>query len=106
MGFQQDWHDLVADTDPTLGIGVAVGGPDREVWTSGREMLFPACSVSKHVAAFGTLRLVSDGTIDLDADVNAYLSSWQLPGTGTVTASAAGAHGRTDRELVPRVCRR
>ena len=92
MGFQQDWHDLVADTDPALDIGVAVGGPDGEVWTSGREMLFPACSVSKHVAAFGTLRLVADGTIDLDADVNAYLSSWQLPGTGTVTLRQLLAH--------------
>ena len=80
MGFEQDWHDLVADTDPTLGIGVAVGGLDGEVWTGGPDMLFPACSISKHVAAFGTLRLVADATIDLDADVNAYLSSWQCRG--------------------------
>jgi len=75
MGFEQDWRDLVADTDPTLGVGVAVGGLDGEVWTGGPDMLFPACSISKHVAAFGTLRLVADATIDLDADVNAYQRS-------------------------------
>ena len=85
MGFEQDCHDLMANTDPTLDIGLAVGGPDGEVWTDGRELLFQACSISKHVAAFGTLRLVAEGTLDLDADVNASLSSWQLPGSGTVT---------------------
>ena len=92
MAFRQEWHDLVSDADPTLDIGVAVGGPDGEVWTTGRDMLFPACSISKHVAAFGTLRLVADATIDLDADVNAYLSSWRLPGTGTVTVRQLLAH--------------
>ena len=75
-----------------LDIGVAVGGPDGQVWTGGRDLLFPACSISKHVAAFGALRLVADATIDLDADVNAYLSSWQLPGTGTVTVRQLLAH--------------
>ena len=92
MGFEDDWQDLVAGTDRTLGIGVAVGGPDGNVWTSGRDLMFPACSVSKHVAAFGTLRLVADATIDLDTDVNAYLSSWQLPGNGTVTVRQVLAH--------------
>jgi CubicO group peptidase (beta-lactamase class C family) len=92
MGFEQDWQHLVADIDPTLGIGVAVGGLDGEVWTGGRDMLFPACSISKHVAAFGTLRLVADGKMDLDADVNTYLSSWHLPGSGTVTVRQLLAH--------------
>ena len=92
MAFQQDWHDLVADTDPFLDVGVAVAGLDGEVWTGGQDLLFPACSISKHVAAFGTLRLVADATIDLDADVNAYLSSWRLPGTGTVTVRQLLAH--------------
>ena len=92
MGFEEDWHGLVADTDPALSIGVAVGRPDSDVWTDGPDMLFPACSISKHVAAFGTLRLVADAMIDLDTDVNAYLSSWQLPGTGTVTVRQVLAH--------------
>ena len=63
-----------------------------------RGVSFPACSISKHVAAFGTLRLVADATIDLDADVNTYLSSWQLPGAGTVTVRQLLSHtaGLTD----------
>ncbi|MFF5055213.1 serine hydrolase domain-containing protein [Micromonospora sp. NPDC000663] len=92
MGFEEDWRDLTAGTDPTLDIGIAVGGVDGDVWTGGRDLLFPACSISKHVAAFGALRLVADTTIDLDADVNTYLSSWQLPGTGTVTVRQVLAH--------------
>jgi CubicO group peptidase (beta-lactamase class C family) len=92
MGFEEDWHDLVADTDDILDIGVAVGGSDGDIWTAGRDLLFPACSISKHAAAFGTLRLVADATIDLDTDVNAYLSSWQLPGTGAVTVRQVLAH--------------
>ncbi|MGC4786312.1 serine hydrolase domain-containing protein [Micromonospora sp. DT178] len=83
MGFEEEWQDLVPGTDRISGIGVAVGGLDGDVWTAGHDLLFPACSISKHVAAFGTLRLVADATLDLDTDVNAYLSAWQLPGTGT-----------------------
>jgi CubicO group peptidase (beta-lactamase class C family) len=46
----------------------------------------------KHVAAFGTLRLIADATIDLDTDVNDYLSSWHLPGGGLVTVRQVLAH--------------
>ncbi|MFV2115935.1 serine hydrolase domain-containing protein [Micromonospora sp. LOL_025] len=92
MGFEEEWQDLVPGTDRISGIGVAVGGLDGEVWTAGHDLLFPACSISKHVAAFGTLRLVADATLDLDTDVNAYLSAWQLPGTGTVTVRQLLAH--------------
>lgn len=62
MGFEREWHDLVVKTDPPLGIAVAVGRPDRQVWTDGRDLLFQACSISKHVAAFGTLRLAADAS--------------------------------------------
>lgn len=41
--------------------------------------LFQAASISKPVAATGLLRLVDDGTIDLDRPVNEYLKSWTLP---------------------------
>ena len=92
MGFEQDWHDLVEETDPSLGIAVAGGGLDGHLWSDGHDTLFPACSISKHVAAFGTLRLVADATIDLDTDVNTYLCSWQLPGAGTVTVRQLLAH--------------
>jgi CubicO group peptidase (beta-lactamase class C family) len=92
MGFEADWRDAVADADRIPDLAVAVGGPGGELWSAGSDLLFPACSISKHVAAFGTLRLVADATIDLDTDVNAYLSSWHLPGPGTVTVRQLLAH--------------
>ena len=42
--------------------------------------LFQAASISKPVAALAALRLVEAGRVDLDGDVNAYLTSWQVPG--------------------------
>lgn len=43
------------------------------------ETLFQAASISKPVAAMGMLRLVEAGTLDLDAPVATYLSSWTPP---------------------------
>lgn len=41
--------------------------------------LFQAASISKPVAAMGALRLVEDGRLFLDEDVNLKLRSWKLP---------------------------
>ncbi|MET8028148.1 amino acid adenylation domain-containing protein [Streptomyces avermitilis] len=52
--------------------------------------LFQVGSISKHLTAFAVLRLVHQGLIDLDADIDGYLTSWHLaddpaaPGTVTV----------------------
>ncbi len=43
------------------------------------DTVFQACSISKAVAAWGILRLVDDGVIDLDTPVDDYLSRWHLP---------------------------
>ena len=43
------------------------------------DTLFQAASISKPVFALGVLRLVEQGKLDLDADVNSYLKSWKLP---------------------------
>lgn len=57
------------------GFGVAeVGG--RAVTA---ETLFQAGSISKPVAAMAALRLVEQGRLALDADVNHALTSWKLP---------------------------
>ena len=40
---------------------------------------FQACSISKPVAVLGMLRLVEQGVLDLDADVNDVLTSWTVP---------------------------
>jgi CubicO group peptidase (beta-lactamase class C family) len=41
--------------------------------------LFQAGSISKPVAAVGAMRLVEQGRLSLDQDVNARLSSWKVP---------------------------
>jgi CubicO group peptidase (beta-lactamase class C family) len=41
--------------------------------------LFQAASISKPVAATALLTLVQEGRLDLDTDVNRYLTSWQVP---------------------------
>jgi len=41
--------------------------------------LFQAGSISKPVSALGALRLVEKGTLSLDDDVNAKLTSWKVP---------------------------
>lgn len=41
--------------------------------------LFQAGSISKPVAAYGALRMVDQGILDLESDINSQLTSWQLP---------------------------
>ena len=43
------------------------------------DTLFQAASVTKPVAAFAALRLVDQGLLSLDSDVNAELLSWKVP---------------------------
>ncbi len=58
------------------GYGMADSITNRKVTT---ETLFQAGSISKPVAATRALQLVEDGMMDLDTDVNTYLTSWKLP---------------------------
>ncbi|MCX5117860.1 beta-lactamase family protein [Micromonospora sp. NBC_00362] len=75
------------------GVSIAVGHVSGQVWAAGfgvtavgtstpvtASTAFAACSISKHVAAFGALLLVQGGALDLDADIGEYLTSWHLPG--------------------------
>lgn len=43
------------------------------------DTLFQAASVTKPVAAFAALRLVDQGLLSLDSDVNVELQSWKVP---------------------------
>ena len=74
------------------GISIAIISGGKIVWAGGfglKEVgtadsvtaatLFQAASISKPVAATGMLRLVSEGKVALDTNVNQYLKSWQLP---------------------------
>lgn len=64
------------------GYGVAASDAAEPV-AVGDDTLFQACSISKPVAALAALRLVQAGRLDLDEDVNAYLTSWRVPANGT-----------------------
>lgn len=58
------------------GFGVREAGTADSVTPETR---FQAASISKPVAVTGMLRLVDAGRLDLDADVNTQLTSWQVP---------------------------
>ena len=88
------------------GYGVLkAGAPERAT----PHTRFQAASISKPVAAMAALRLVQDGRLSLDEDVNAKLISWKLPGNEFTTdraghaAPAAQPHGRPHRSRVPRL---
>jgi CubicO group peptidase (beta-lactamase class C family) len=74
------------------GVSIAVIDSGRIVWARAfgvkeagtadsvtSETLFQAASISKPVAATAMLRLVEQGKLSLDENVNGYLKSWKLP---------------------------
>jgi CubicO group peptidase (beta-lactamase class C family) len=58
------------------GVGVKRAGDTRPVTAT---TIFEAASISKPVTATATLRLVGQGKLSLDEDVNTYLRSWHVP---------------------------
>jgi CubicO group peptidase (beta-lactamase class C family) len=58
------------------GYGVANAGTKQPVEPL---TLFQAASISKPVAALVAMRLAQQGRLDLDRNVNAYLTAWTLP---------------------------
>ena len=58
------------------GFGVREAGTTDAV---DADTLFSVGSVSKVVAAATSLQLVAQGRIDLDRDVNTYMTSWRIP---------------------------
>ena len=45
------------------------------------DTVYQVASISKVVTAWGVMRLVERGKIDLDAPIGAYLTAWQFPGS-------------------------
>jgi CubicO group peptidase (beta-lactamase class C family) len=57
------------------GFGVTrIGGPAVNADT-----MFQAGSISKPLAAMAALKLVEQGKLSLDADINTYLTTWKFP---------------------------
>jgi CubicO group peptidase (beta-lactamase class C family) len=71
------------------GYGVADAATGRAVTVSTR---FQAASISKPVTAMAVMRLVQEGKLALDGDVNTLLKSWRIP--------KSAAHG--DAPVTPR----
>ena len=76
----------------TPAVSIAVINEGRTEWAraygtlevGGKEpattnTTFQAASLSKPIAAMAALRLVQQGKLDLDTDVNAVLKSWRIP---------------------------
>jgi CubicO group peptidase (beta-lactamase class C family) len=62
------------------GYGVRKRGEPEPIET---ETPFQACSISKALTAVAVLRLVEEGRLDLEADVNTFLKSWKVPANGS-----------------------
>lgn len=58
------------------GYGLADKEQNRAVTST---TLFQAASISKSLNAIGVLKLVQDKKIDLNADINNYLTTWKFP---------------------------
>ncbi len=64
------------DIEWARGYGVLEMNGDQEVTP---DTLFQAASISKPVSAMMVLKLAEQGKLDLDRDVNDFLSSWKIP---------------------------
>jgi len=74
------------------GISVAIINNFEVVWSKGygiadtetkqpvdENTIFQAASISKPVTAMAVMKMVQDCKLDLDKNINTYLTSWQLP---------------------------
>ncbi|MCP4323097.1 MAG: beta-lactamase family protein [Alteromonadales bacterium] len=100
--------------DWARGFGYCEEGKARKVVP---RTLFQAGSISKPIFALAVMRLVEEGRISLDQDVNKYLTSWRVPAnskwqpritlrqllshTGGVTVH--GFSGYSSSELIPTI---
>ena len=75
-----------------VGVSIAVVHDFKLEWVKGYgwadvsekrpvtdKTLFQAASISKSLNGVGVMKLVQEGKIDLDTDINKYLTSWKFP---------------------------
>ncbi|HET7012043.1 MAG TPA: serine hydrolase domain-containing protein [Anaerolineales bacterium] len=84
---------LVLDGKVAWSAGYGLADQAREIPVSA-DTVFQVASVSKAVTAWGVMRLVERGLLDLDAPVEQYLTRWHLP------TSDHDARGVTIRRLL------
>jgi len=78
------------EIDWAKGYGAKCSGKPDAVTTG---TLFQAASISKVIAAVGTLKLVDTGKLDLDRDVNSYLKRWKVPVDAFTTSQPVTLRG-------------
>ncbi len=69
---------LVVDGEVAWAQGYGLADRDRNVPVTA-DTVFQVASISKSVTAWGVMRLVERGILDLDAPVEEYLTRWHLP---------------------------
>jgi CubicO group peptidase (beta-lactamase class C family) len=95
---ERGWAEKLK-ANPLLAVGVAVIDDWKVVWSRGygaakKETLFQAASISKPVTAMAVMRLVEEGKLDLDRDVNEILAGWKL---------AASEHTKKEKVTLKRL---
>lgn len=69
------------------GLSISIVSDKQIIWASGFgdsvdvDTLFQAASFSKPVTALAVFKLVEDGILNLDSDINDYLTGWKLEET-------------------------
>jgi CubicO group peptidase (beta-lactamase class C family) len=76
------------------GVSIAVINDFKIEWAQGfgicdlqsqqpvtADTMFQSGSISKAIFALGVVRLVQEGHLNLDEDINRYLTTWQIPAT-------------------------
>lgn len=76
----------------TPGVSIAIIHDFEIIWAKGygisdietqlrvnTNTIFQAASISKPLTALAVMKLVQDGKLDLDENINLYLKTWKLP---------------------------
>lgn len=69
---------LIQDGEITYAEGFGIANEETELAATG-DTIYNVASIAKIVTAWGTLKLVEEGKLDLDAPVSQYLTRWELP---------------------------
>lgn len=69
---------VINDFEIVMTKGYGVGDIELELPVN-KNTIFQAASISKPLTALAVMKLVQDGKLDLDEDINTYLKTWKLP---------------------------
>ena len=83
---------FVQEGQVLVSRGYGLADVEKQVPVSPEETVFRIGSVSKLFVATAVMQLVEQGRLDLHADVNRYLESFQLPGKEPVTLAHLLTH--------------